>query len=145
MDNIHTDVLALIIIGAYAATLTVYSENAWLYAKWQWNVRDCVTGLHDWRSRGFNSVTQVEFGNLVASYKNNDAVKINTTVHDLVVIYSHNHKYSTVFLGMIKCIFKWHVSHINCVGSLVEQTFLLLFYYCSPLIWQTGKVDISEM
>ena len=29
-----------------------YSENAWVCAKWQWNARDCVTGLHDRRSRG---------------------------------------------------------------------------------------------
>ena len=26
-----------------------YSENAWVCAKWQWNTRDCVTGLHDRR------------------------------------------------------------------------------------------------
>ena len=25
-------------------------ENAWACVKWQWNARDCVTGLHDWRS-----------------------------------------------------------------------------------------------
>ena len=28
-----------------------YSENARVCAKWQWNARDCVTGLHDRRSR----------------------------------------------------------------------------------------------
>ena len=26
-----------------------YSENAWVCAKWQWNARNCVTGLHDRR------------------------------------------------------------------------------------------------
>ena len=37
-----------------------YSENARVCAKWQWNVRDCVTGLHDWPSRECNPVTPVE-------------------------------------------------------------------------------------
>ena len=37
-----------------------YSENAWVCAKWQWNARDCVTGLHDRRSRECNPVTPVE-------------------------------------------------------------------------------------
>ena len=30
-------------------------------AKWQWNTRDCVTGLHDRRSRECNPVTPVEW------------------------------------------------------------------------------------
>ena len=38
----------------------LYSENAWVCAKWQWNARDCVTGLHDRRSRQSNPVTPVE-------------------------------------------------------------------------------------
>ena len=29
-------------------------------AKWQWNARDCVTGLHDRRSRECNPLTPVE-------------------------------------------------------------------------------------
>ena len=33
-----------------------YSEKAWVCAKWQWNARDCVTGLHDLRSQECNSV-----------------------------------------------------------------------------------------
>ena len=37
-----------------------YSENAWVCGKWQWNARDCVTGLHDWWSRECNPVTPVE-------------------------------------------------------------------------------------
>ena len=37
-----------------------YSENAWVCGKWQWNARDCVTGLHDRRSRECNPVTPVE-------------------------------------------------------------------------------------
>ena len=37
-----------------------YSENARVCAKWQWNARDCVTGLHDPRSRECNPVTPVE-------------------------------------------------------------------------------------
>ena len=32
----------------------------WVCAKWQWNARNCVTGLHDRRSRGCNPVTLVE-------------------------------------------------------------------------------------
>ena len=38
----------------------VYSENARVCAKWQWNARDCVTGLHNRRSRECNPVTPVE-------------------------------------------------------------------------------------
>ena len=38
----------------------LYSENAQVCAKWQWNARDCVTGLHDRRSRECNPVTPVE-------------------------------------------------------------------------------------
>ena len=37
-----------------------YSENARVCAKWQWNARDCVTGLLDRRSRECNPVTPVE-------------------------------------------------------------------------------------
>ena len=33
----------------------LYSENAWVCAKWQWNARDCYTGLHE-----CNPVTPVE-------------------------------------------------------------------------------------
>ena len=36
------------------------SQNARGCAKWQWNARDCVTGLHDRRSRECNPVTSVE-------------------------------------------------------------------------------------
>ena len=28
----------------------LYSQNARGCAKWQWNARDCVTGLHDWKT-----------------------------------------------------------------------------------------------
>ena len=38
----------------------LYSENARVCAKWQWNAQDCVTGLHDRRSRECNPVTPVE-------------------------------------------------------------------------------------
>ena len=38
----------------------LYSENAWVCAKWQGNARDCVTGLHDWRSRECNPVTPMQ-------------------------------------------------------------------------------------
>ena len=41
-------------------TICLYSENARVCAKWQWNARDCVTGLHDRRSRECNPVTPVE-------------------------------------------------------------------------------------
>ena len=37
-----------------------YSQNAQGCAKWQWNARDCVTGLHNRRSRECNPVTSVE-------------------------------------------------------------------------------------
>ena len=37
-----------------------YSESAWVCAKWLWNARDCVTGLHDRRRREYNPVTPVE-------------------------------------------------------------------------------------
>ena len=37
-----------------------YSENARVCAKWQWNARDFVTGLHDRRSRECNPITPVE-------------------------------------------------------------------------------------
>ena len=37
-----------------------YSENARVCAKWQGNALDCVTGLHDRRSRECNPVTSVE-------------------------------------------------------------------------------------
>ena len=30
----------------YFKVMCFYSKNAWLCAKWQWNARDCVTGLH---------------------------------------------------------------------------------------------------
>ena len=42
------------------AAMELYSENARVCAKWQWNARDCVTGLHDRRSRECNPVTPVE-------------------------------------------------------------------------------------
>ena len=32
----------------------VYSENARVCVKWQWNARDCITRLHDRRSREYN-------------------------------------------------------------------------------------------
>ena len=35
----------------------VYGKNSQVCAKWQWNARDCVTGLHDHRSQKRNSVT----------------------------------------------------------------------------------------
>ena len=38
----------------------LYSENAWVCAKWQRNAPDCVTGLHDRRSQECNPVTPVE-------------------------------------------------------------------------------------
>ena len=38
----------------------LYNENAWVCVKWQWNARDCVTGLRDRRSRECNPVTPVE-------------------------------------------------------------------------------------
>ena len=38
----------------------LYSENARVCGKWQWNAQDCVTGLHDRRSRECNPVTPVE-------------------------------------------------------------------------------------
>ena len=31
--------------GSYWSPNQEYSENAWMSAKWQWNARDCVTGL----------------------------------------------------------------------------------------------------
>ena len=43
---------------------SLYSENARLFANWQWNARDCVTGLHDRRSRECNPVTPVEYVSL---------------------------------------------------------------------------------
>ena len=37
---------------AYVFTMVrIYSENARVGAKLQWNARECVTGLHDRRSR----------------------------------------------------------------------------------------------
>ena len=38
----------------------LYSKSARVCAKWQWNPRDCVTGLHDRQSRECNPVTPVE-------------------------------------------------------------------------------------
>ena len=43
-----------------SAVVKYYSENARVCAKWQWNARDCVTGLHDRRSRECNPVTPVK-------------------------------------------------------------------------------------
>ena len=40
--------------------LCLYSQNARVCAKWQWTARDCVTELHDRRSRECNPVTPVE-------------------------------------------------------------------------------------
>ena len=49
-------------IALPAHTRAFYSENARGCAKWQWDARDCVTGLHDRRSRECNPVTPVECG-----------------------------------------------------------------------------------
>ena len=55
------DIFDIIILGEYIRLLVrLYSQNARGCVKWQWNARDCVTGLHDRRSRECNPVTSVE-------------------------------------------------------------------------------------
>ena len=43
---------------AEISDVAYYGENARVCAKWQWNARDCVTGLHSQLRRSCNSVTQ---------------------------------------------------------------------------------------
>ena len=57
----------------------VYSEKARVCAKWQWNARDCVTGLHDRRSRECNPVTPVE------------GVSLSFRTHPCVLALSHTY------------------------------------------------------
>ena len=44
----------------YIYEYILYGENPWVCAKWQWNARDCVNGLHDRRSPECNPITPVE-------------------------------------------------------------------------------------
>ena len=44
----------------YGFPVWFYSKNTRGCAKWQWNARDCVTGLHGQRSWECNAVTPVE-------------------------------------------------------------------------------------
>ena len=60
-----------------------YSENARVCAKWQWNARDCATGLHDRRSRECNPVTPVE------------CVSLSFRTHPCVLVFSHTYSVQT--------------------------------------------------
>ena len=44
-----SDVMSIFVHGK-TVVIRFYSENAPVCAKWQWNARDCCTGLHDRRS-----------------------------------------------------------------------------------------------
>ena len=57
LSTVHGSV---VMIFSQILIVTFYSENARVCAKWQWNALDCVTGLHDRRSRECNPVTPVE-------------------------------------------------------------------------------------
>ena len=40
------------------SSMRLYNLKARVCANWQWNARDCVTGLHSWLRRSCNPVTQ---------------------------------------------------------------------------------------
>ena len=72
------------------------SDNARVCAKWQWNARDGVTGLHDRRNRECNPVTPVEFSlytiphlhslsNIACTYLHSDSVATHISTMRMLV------------------------------------------------------------
>ena len=104
-------------IGLKSMGSRLYSENARVCAKWQWNARDCVTGLHDRRSRGVQS-------------SNNSRVRFNVISHTPVrsrlyhihIVYKRNWD-GSYLMNLTQKSYSWfHIFQIRNLFHCVAES-----------------------
>ena len=141
----------------------LYSENTRVRAKWQWNARNCVTGLHDRRSRECNPVTPVECVSL--SFRTHPCVLAFITyilcTHGIAMalMYLIQKTYSLLHIFQIRNLFHcfaeswWNMPfkgtrHGNGVADGAVAKLLRLWHHSSALwrhsVWIRIDCDVAQ-
>ena len=147
---ILTQMKLMHICTLYSYEYILYGENPWVCAKWQWNARDCVNGLHDRLSPECNPVTPFECVSL--SFRTHPCV-LAFIIHLLYINGSE-----MTFVWLIWCILLYvffnfaicfivlmnlgETCHLQRRDLVTWRTMLLVYcYYCNCM---QQHYDVSQ-